>query len=88
MLRADLHIRRRVGEYFNGRPLYSVTTKSVFTGAENTLSIAFNPGDYVNWKRHGVNIQVALPYLSADEREFLMTGATAKEWAQMTGGGD
>lgn len=39
------------------------------------------------WKA-GAYIQVALGFLSADEREFLMTGITSDEWHEMFGDGD
>lgn len=39
------------------------------------------------WER-GAYIQVALGFLSADEREFLMTGITSEEWHEMFGDGD
>jgi len=37
---------------------------------------------YDAWKG-GELIQNAMPNLSADEREFLMTGITPEEWATM-----
>ena len=35
--------------------------------------------DLKKW-REGEFIQVAMPYLTADEREFIMTGITPEEW--------
>jgi len=35
-----------------------------------------------NWQG-GMLIQEAMPNLSIDDREFLMTGATADEWAAL-----
>jgi len=37
---------------------------------------------------HGAMIQNAFPMLGADDREFLMTGITPEEWAEMFGEGD
>jgi hypothetical protein len=36
----------------------------------------------------GAMIQNAFPYLSADEREFLLTGTPGDVWDKMFGGGD
>jgi hypothetical protein len=33
----------------------------------------------------GVNIQVAMPQLDADEREFIKTGVTPTEWNELFG---
>jgi len=33
----------------------------------------------------GEHVQDVAPHLSADDREFLMTGITADEWEQMFG---
>jgi len=38
---------------------------------------------YVAWKEMGYNIQDALPDLTADERELLMTGTHAHCWEKM-----
>ena len=63
-----------------GRTKYTIDRKSPFTGMVNEMEIELAPNDYVNWK-HGVNIQDALPYLTADEREFIKTGITPEDWA-------
>ena len=36
-----------------------------------------------NWRYRGALIQDAFPDLDADQREFLMTGITPAEWAEM-----
>lgn len=33
----------------------------------------------------GVKVQDAFPYLSSDEREFILTGITPEEWNQVFG---
>ncbi len=47
------------------------------------MEIDLDPEDYFAWKNGEKNIQDAMPYLTPDEREFLMTGITAKEWDEM-----
>lgn len=57
----------------------AITQKSPFSGEMNTVEMFLDISDFYDW-REGRSIQHAMPYLSADEREFLMTGITAEEW--------
>lgn len=57
-----------------------ITKRSPFTGIEHTMEIPVKEADYEAWQRGEGLIQNLMPYLSADEREFLMTGITADEW--------
>jgi hypothetical protein len=56
-----------------------VTRISPFTKKVLTLDLPVIDEDYTRWKR-GVCIQDAFPYLSADEREFMMSGIHPGEW--------
>jgi hypothetical protein len=38
---------------------------------------------YFNWKNKHMLIQDALPHLTNEEREFLMTGYTPEDWVKM-----
>lgn len=46
---------------------------------QKTEEIRVIPEDYVKW-REGMYIQDAFPYLSADQREQLMTGTCGACW--------
>lgn len=61
------------------RTVRTVTRQSVLTGKETTMTLCFNEQDYQDWV-DGKFIQDAMPYLTAGEREFLMTGITEAEW--------
>jgi hypothetical protein len=61
-----------------------ITRKSSFTGVEHTLEIAVTQEQLDNWE-NGELIQKAMPKLTPDEREFIMTGITAAEWQQAFG---
>lgn len=61
------------------RTIQTVTRKSVLTGKETTMTLCFNEQDYQDWL-DGKFVQDAMPYLTAAEREFLMTGITESEW--------
>ena len=52
---------------------------SPFTGKTNTMDIDVTWWQYQNWI-DGMLIQHAMPNISADEREFIMTGITPEEW--------
>ncbi len=59
--------------------IVDVSKTSRMSGKENTMSMTFTRQQYDDWKA-GMLIQDAMPQLSAEEREFLMTGITPAEW--------
>lgn len=68
-----------------------VTRKSRFTGKLNQMDIGMDPVAFSTALRDwegGALIQEAFPDLSADEREFLMTGSTPAEWQEVFGSDD
>lgn len=64
-----------------------ITRKSPFTGKFHHKELNVTQVQIDNWQR-GVNIQDAMPHLSADDREFIKTGITPEEWDSMMGGDD
>ena len=66
-------------EKYLGNGLMEVKRTSSFTGREHLRLIAIVPEQLMAW-RHGKPIQEAMPNISPDDREFLMTGATPEEW--------
>lgn len=54
--------------------------RSQLTGKLNSMYIAVTKQQMDAWVTGTKCIQDALPDLTADEREFLMTGATPQEW--------
>ena len=61
----------------------TVATRCPFCGHANFVEV--NEMDYLDWD-DGVSAQVAFPYLSADEREMLISGICPTCWARMFGG--
>lgn len=61
-----------------------ITRTSPFSGKTNTREIPVTQEQIDAW-RGGVLIQDAMPNLSADDREFLMTGTTPEEWKELFG---
>ena len=49
---------------------------------DNTREIGVSQSQLDRWKA-GELIQNVMPHLSADDREFLMTGLTPKDWEEM-----
>jgi len=60
----------------------NVTMRSMITGKVHTRDIPVTMNELAHWKESGLTIQEALPMLSRDDREFLMTGITPEEWSK------
>jgi hypothetical protein len=61
-----------------------ITRKSLISGNINSMSLPITEEQYNAWEQ-GTLVQVAMPHLSPDEREFVMTGITPTEWAETFG---
>jgi len=68
--------------------LTNVTMVSQFTGKVNSMQLPVNHWAIESWLMGKDLIQNALPTLSPDQREFLMTGMTPLEWTNMFGDDD
>ena len=62
-----------------------VITRCPFCGRGNEVEV--NEADYWDWD-DGELVQVAFPYLSAEEREMLISGICPTCWNKTFGGGD
>jgi hypothetical protein len=61
----------------------TITRMSLFSRKMNTMTLHISAYDFTRWRRGECMVQDAFPHLSADEREFLMSGATPAEWADV-----
>lgn len=61
--------------------MLNITRRSPLTGKTNTMRLDISEGALHAWKG-GMLAQDAMPNLSADEREFVMTGITPCEWKE------
>ena len=61
-----------------------ITKTSPFTNTTNVMDINVTQEQIALWES-GTLIQNAMPNISADEREFIMTGITPSEWAEAFG---
>ena len=55
-----------------------IQKENIFTGTWRTLDLDVTKEEFENWQ-NGMHIQEAMPRLSEDEREFLMTGLIREE---------
>lgn len=60
---------------------------SMFTGISHTREIAVTL-EQLKAFENGMFIQDAMPDLSSDDREFIMTGVTTEEWTAAFGDGE
>lgn len=66
----------------------TVTVWPLFGGDNaSTMRLPFSRLEYDAWQR-GDYIQHAMPRLSAEQREFLMSGTTPEQWDKEFGSGD
>lgn len=56
-----------------------IERKSILSGVVRTLDIPVTEEQLALWQG-GMLIQNAMPNLSPDHREFIMTGITQEEW--------
>ena len=59
-----------------------VSMTSPLSGQTNEMELPITPEQLRRWE-HGEFVQDVFPNLTADQREFLMTGITPEEWAAM-----
>ena len=55
---------------------------SAFTGVKHAMPLEITEAQVYDWV-NGASIQDAMPNLSAEGREFLMTGITQLEWESL-----
>jgi hypothetical protein len=60
-------------------PFWVECTKQVSPACKKTYEFEISKADYSNW-RQGMFVQDAFPYLTADQRELLMTQTCGACW--------
>lgn len=64
-----------------------ITRTSPFSGKIHSIDIPVSQAQYESWES-GVPIQMAMAGVSAEHREFIMTGITPEEWREAFGDED
>ena len=59
-----------------------ISRKSMLTGVERQRDLPITKDEYRRWAE-GESIQRVWPHLSADDREFIISGVTSEEWDQL-----
>jgi hypothetical protein len=67
--------------------IMKITRTSPFTGKVHVMEIDITTEQIKRWKE-GDLIQRVAPHLTADEREFMLTGVPAEEWPFVDGADD
>jgi len=62
--------------------MINITRTSPITNETICMEIEITQDQYDAWKS-GVLIQDAMPDLSADDREYIMTGMTPEDWDKL-----
>jgi len=62
-----------------------ITRTSPFSGEDNTMEINVTLEQLDAWHNGTALIQDAFPWLTVDEREFIMTGLLPDEWDRLYG---
>jgi hypothetical protein len=57
-----------------------ITKRSLLTNLNHTRDVPVTDEELLEWEESGRPIQIALSFLSAEDREFLQTGITPEEW--------
>ena len=68
--------------------MLKVSRKSQLTGNHNTLELDVTVWQMIRFENriaNGEYVQTIFPQLNADEREFIKTGITPKEWEETFG---
>lgn len=64
-----------------------ITRKSILTGTLRTIDLPITGAQYIRWQS-GATIQEAMPQLTPEQREFILTGVTSDEWEELGTGDD
>lgn len=57
-----------------------ITRTSMISGIKRTIDIPVTEEQLQSWQNGSMVIQAAMPNLTPDQREFILTGVTADEW--------
>ena len=64
-----------------------VTRRSSLSGKNHAMDLPISQEQLAAYAAGGL-VQVAFPQLTAAEREFILTGITPSEWAEVFGDGE
>jgi hypothetical protein len=56
---------------------------SVISGIERVRNIPVDPQDLLLWEADVASIHELMPYLTSEDREFILSGITSKEWQEV-----
>lgn len=78
---------RPVEVYFQASPdnpqVLRVKRKSDFSGKDNQMDLPITEDHLRQWLTTTNLIQHVMPHLSSEQREFLISGCSPEEWAEL-----
>ena len=82
MFNTNTETNRPMLDTLNGVYQMQITRTSRLTGKTSVMDLNLTQAELAAWV-DGMLIQDAMPQLSPEEREFLMTGITPAEWDEV-----
>jgi hypothetical protein len=79
-MKVELSTDQKEQTIFHGVDSATIVRYSPFDGKFYKATINLLEYDYHRWRYDGLAIQDALPYLTNEEREFLISGYTPEQW--------
>lgn len=61
-----------------------VVRTSTMTGIKRTKTFMVDPAQLLRYNKGEIYVQDAFPHLSSDDREFIISGCTAEEFARLS----
>jgi len=61
-----------------------LSKKSILSGKTHKMELNITEEQYFTWKDKGL-VQDVFPHLKPEEREFMVSGITPKEWKEVFG---
>lgn len=71
----------RIIRYVNNNGIAKISVENPFGGVTH-MEMKVTLSELNKWIQSGQNIQDALPHLTPDEREFLISGITPEQWEE------
>jgi len=60
-----------------------IRSVSIISGKESQMEINITPEQYIEYLLSDTPVTKMFPHLNDDEREFLITGVSPEEWAEV-----
>ena len=81
----DQQIKEIIKNYYKDTDVVATFEDSNYINiTKGTYGISISVNDWLSWRIDGKLAQDVFPYMSVDQREFLITGMTPDDWDAFT----